>query len=232
MRMLLTSGGVHGGPVQDALQDLVGKPFSEARTVVVVDAFLPFPGDKGHFLQRMQDYRALGWAETDLLTLNAAPHAIIEERLRSADVVYCYGGTNHWLAHSWRVNGFVPVLREILEEQVYLGISAGSMIFSTQHAAAVEALDDQEEVGWLQLDEVGPALPLFDWYLLPHLGAEYFPTQTDDWAARTAPRFAGDTWFLDDESALLIRDPAAPPEVVSGGHWLHYGPDGALVASA
>jgi dipeptidase E len=232
MRMLLTSGGVHGGPVQDALVDLLGKPIAEARTVVVLDAFLPFPGDKGRLLERMQEYRALGWAETDILTLTSAPRPIIEERLRSADVVHCYGGTNHWLAHSWRTNGFAPLLREILEEQVYLGVSAGSMIFSTQHAAAVEALDDQEEVEWLGLDEVGPALPLFDWFPLCHLGAPFFPHQTDEWAAATAKRFPGPTYVLDDESALVIRDPASAPEVVSGGHWLQFAAGGALVASA
>lgn len=232
MRMLLTSGGVRGGPVQDALLDLMGKPFSEARTVVVLDAILPFPGDKGQLLQRLQDHRALGWAETDVLTLNAAPRPVVEARLRAADVVYCYGGTNHWLAHTWRTSGLLPVLRDILDEQVYLGMSAGSMIFSTQHAAAVEALGDREEVDWLQLDEVAPALPLLDWYLVPHLGADFFPDQTPEWAVRTAPRFPGPTWFLDDDSALVVRDPDAEPEIVSGGHWLRFDADGALVASA
>ena len=43
MRMLLTSGGVRPGPVQDALVDLLGKPLSDSRIVVVVDAILPFP---------------------------------------------------------------------------------------------------------------------------------------------------------------------------------------------
>jgi dipeptidase E len=33
-------------------------------------------------------------------------------------------------------------------------------------------------------------------------------------------------WFLDDESALVLRDPAAEPVVVSAGQWRRFGPDG------
>lgn len=175
MRMLLTSNGVHEGAVLDALLDLLEKPISEARTVVVLDAMLPFPGDKSTMLRHLEEYRALA-----------------------------------------------PVLRELLDEKVYIGLSAGSMIFSTLHAAVIEALDDRAEVEMLELDSVGPALPLFDWFVFPHLGAPYFPGATDEWAAQAAARLEGEAWFLDDASALLVRDPASAPEVVSDGHWLHF----------
>lgn len=231
MRMLLTSDGVLDGPVRDALVDLLDKPVTECRTVVVLDAMLPFPGDKSGMLDHLQQYRALGWAECDVLTLFSGPPSGIESRLRSADVLFCYGGTNHWLAHAWRKSGLAPVLRELLDEKVYVGLSAGSMIFSRLHEAAVEALDDQAEVEMLQLESVGPALPLFDWFVLTHLGAPYFPHATDEWAQRTAARLGGPAWFLEDGSALLVRDPAEDPEVVSNGHWLRFDEHGALVDS-
>lgn len=231
MRMLLTSNGVLQGSAHEALLDLLGKPISECRTVVLLDAMLPFPGDKSNMLEHVGAYRGLGWAETDVLTLLAGPRSVIESRLRASDVIFCYGGTNHWLAHAWRESGLAPVLRELLDEKVYVGLSAGSMIFSRLHAAAVEALDDQEEVDFLQLDSVGPALPLLDWFLVPHLGASFMPHSTDEWAAQVAPRFGGPTWFLDDGSALLVRDPDAEPEVVSAGHWLRFDGSGVLVDS-
>ena len=231
MRMLLTSNGVLSGPAFDALVDLLEKPIAESRTVVVIDAMLPFPGDKTTMLTHIDGYRRLGWAECDVLTLFSGPRSVVESRLRAADVVFCYGGTNHWLAHAWRESGLAPVLREILDEKVYVGLSAGSMIFSRLHAAAVEALDDHDEVTMLQLESVAPALPLLDWYLVPHLGAAYFPHSTDEWAAATAARLGGPVWFLDDTSALIIRDPEADPEIVSAGHWLRFDEQGILVDS-
>ena len=231
MRMLLTSNGVQEGPVTDALVELLGKPLAECRTVAVIDAMLPFPGDKTMMLEHLQQYRALGWAECDILTLFSGPPSGIESRLRSADVIFCYGGTNHWLAHAWRESGLAPVLGELLDEKVYIGLSAGSMIFSRLHAAAVEALDDLDEVEMLQLDSVGPALPLFDWFFVAHLGSAYFSHSTDEWAQQTAARLGGPVWFLSDGSALLVRDPAEDPEVVSDGHWLRFDEHGTLVDS-
>lgn len=231
MSLLLTSGGVTPGPVLDALAGLLGKPFHESRAVVVLDAMLPFPGDKSKMLADLERFRSLGWAELDVLTLFSGPRSGIESRLRSTDVIFCYGGTNHWLAHAWTASGLAPVLRELLDEKVYIGLSAGSMIFSRQHAAAVEAFDDQEEVAMLELDSVGPALPLFDWVLMAHLGASFFPHATDEWAAAGAARLGGPVWYLDDRSALVVRDLAADPEVVSDGHWLRFGDRGVLVDS-
>jgi dipeptidase E len=231
MRMLLTSNGVKDGSIRNALLELLGKPISESRTVVFIDAMLPFPGDKSSMLRHLDEYKSLGWAEFDIATLFSGPASGIEARLRATDVIFCYGGTNHWLAHAWEASGLAPVLRELLEEKVYIGLSAGSMIFSQLHATAVEALDDQDEVEMLQLDSVGPALPLFDWFIFPHLGAPFFPNQTDEWAEQTAARLGGPAWFLDDMSALLIRDPEVEPVVVSDGHWLHYDGDGILLGS-
>ncbi|HEY4224281.1 MAG TPA: Type 1 glutamine amidotransferase-like domain-containing protein [Pseudolysinimonas sp.] len=231
MRMLLTSNGGLESPAKEALLDLLGKPLSESRTVVLLDAMLPFPGDKTRMLEHVQRYRDLGWAECDILTLFSGPPSGVEARLRSADVIFCYGGTNHWLAHAWRTSGLAPVLRELLDEKVYLGMSAGSMIFSRLHAAAVVALDDQDEVDMLELDDVGPALPLFDWFFVAHLGAPFFPHATDQWAGEVAARLGGPAWFLDDGSALVVRDLRAEPEVVSNGHWLHFDAVGALVGS-
>jgi len=231
MRMLLTSSGIRQGPVQDALVDLLGKPLADSRIVVVLDAILPFPGDKSLMLKHLEQHRSLGWAEFDVLSLFSGPRSVIESRLRSADVVLCYGGSNHWLAHAWTATGLAPVLRELLDEKVYVGISAGSMIFSRLHAAAVDAFDDHEEVQMLQLASVAPAVPLFDWFVLHHLGAAFLPDNPVDWAAEGAVRLGAPVWFLDDDSALLIRDPGADPEVVSGGHWLRFDGSGRLVDS-
>ena len=38
-------------------------------------------------------------------------------------------------------------------------------------------------------------------------------------------------WFLDDSTALVVRDPAVEPEVVSAGHWLRFGDGGGLLDS-
>ena len=230
MRMLLTSNGPRDEATVAALTDLVGGPLSDARIVVVIDAILPFGGDKSTLLEHLGLVHALGWAEFDVVSLLGAPRDIVESRLRSADVILGYGGSNHWLAHAWRASGLAPVLRELLDEKVYVGWSAGSMIFSRLQAAAVEVFGDGE-VRRFGLDRSAPAVELFDWFLMPHLGADYLPEQTAEWATRSAPLLGGPSWFLDDATALLVRDPAAEPEVISTGSWLRFDAAGVLSPS-
>jgi len=231
MRLLLTSNGIQNDVTRDALLGLLGKPFAESRIVVVLDAILPFGGDKSMLLRNLESIRALGWAELDVMSLFAGPASRVESRLRSADVVLGYGGSNIWLAHAWQATGLDRMLPELLHEKVYVGWSAGSMVFSHLHAAAVEALEDDEpEV--FEVADVRPALGLFDWFVICHLGADYFPHLTSEWAAERARRMNGPLWVLDDDSALLVRNPDEEPEVVSSGHWLHFDATGTLVGSA
>lgn len=231
MRMLLTSDGITNDLIRDALVDLLGKPIADSRIVVVIDAILGFPGDSSTLVEHLETLRALGWAEFDVASLFAGPKGLVESRLRSADVILGYGGSNLWLAHSWQATGLAPVLAELLEEKVYVGWSAGSMIFPRLMGTWPEAFDDQDELDMFGLDAVQPAVPLFDWFFVGHLGAEWMSTDAEQWAARGAARSGRPVWFIDDGSALVVRDPAADPVLISSGHWRRFDGSGALVAS-
>ena len=230
MRMLLTSSGIHNDTVRETFLGLLDRPPADSSIAVVIDAILPFGGDNSSTLAHLAELHSLGWEEFDLMSLFGGPAAVIEQRLRSADVIFCYGGTNHWLAHAWIATGLAPLLRELLDEKVYLGTSAGSMIFSRRHSDMVAAFDDHEEVEMLELDSVAPALPLFDWSVLAHLDAPYFPDQTDETLADGAARLAGPLYVIDDDSALLVRDAALAPQVISTGRWLQFDDRGQLVS--
>lgn len=236
MRMLLTGQGISNDLIRATLLDLLDTPLAESRVAMVIDAILPFPGDRTKLVEHLTQTHSQGWAEFDVLSLFAGPPSLVQARLCSADVIVGYGGSNHWLAHAWTETGLAPVLRELLEEKVYVGWSAGSMIFSRLHQAAIEALDDRDEIEMFQLGSVGPALPLFDWFVIPHLGADRGSevgrgAWDEGWAAGVAARLGGPVWFIDDDSALLIRDSAADPEIVSSSNWLHFNGGGQLVAS-
>lgn len=231
MRMLLTSNGPRNDVTRDALTALLGMPTSEARVAVVIDAILPFAGDSSKLVEHLVDLHGMGWAEFDVVSLLGGPRPIVETRLRSADVILGYGGSNLWLAHAWTSTGLAGILPELLDEKVYVGWSAGSMIFSRLQAAAVEAFDD-DELELFGLPATEPALALFDWFVMPHLGAPYFEDASDAWAARHAARLGGPSWFIDDDTALLVRDPASDPEVVSSGRWLRFDAAGNPVESS
>jgi hypothetical protein len=65
-----------------------------------------------------------------ILELNGLPRQMVLERLRHADVIYAEGGNHYHLANSIIVTGLAAEMSSLVESQVYVGVSAGSMIFS------------------------------------------------------------------------------------------------------
>ena len=66
-RLLLTSAGITNATLREALAELVGKPFAEARVVLLPTAALADPGDHGWLLADMNRVHGLGWRQLDVL---------------------------------------------------------------------------------------------------------------------------------------------------------------------
>src|SRR6202012_2357121 len=128
--MLLTSNGIRNETLKSALADLVGKRFAATRVVFIPTASVAAPGDHGWFIEDLTLLPGLRGRELDILELNGLPRQMVLDRLRHADVIYAEGGNHYHLANSISANGLAPELGGLLEEKVWVGVSAGSMIFS------------------------------------------------------------------------------------------------------
>ncbi|MFJ3338676.1 Type 1 glutamine amidotransferase-like domain-containing protein [Streptomyces sp. NPDC086766] len=218
MKLLLTSGGLRNETLRDALRDMLGKPFGAANIVYLPTAAVAEPGDHGWFVANMNQLHALGWREFDILELNGLPRQTVLDRLLHADVVYAEGGNHYHLARSITGKGLAAGILEALQSRVYVGVSAGSMIFSrnlTEHSADV--IGDTADLHRLGAVTVRPPFGLFDWYLKPHLYSPGFPERDDAWADRIVSRADFPVYFIDDETAVRVSDDKV--DVVSEGRW-------------
>jgi dipeptidase E len=218
VKLLLTSTGLHNQTQRDALHDLLGKPFASANVVFVPTASLAEPGDHSWFIADLNRLYGLGWREFDILELNGLPRQMVLDRLMHADVIYVEGGSHYHLARSITGNGLADGLLHALEDRVYVGVSAGSMIFSrnlNEHSADI--IGDTADLHVLGATTLEPPLGLFDWYLKPHLYSPNFPERGDDWADRIAARADFPIYFIDDDTA--IRVDGDETDIVSEGRW-------------
>ena len=218
MKLLLTSSGLRNQTQRDALHDLLGKPFASANLVFVPTASLAEPGDHSWFVADLNRLYGLGWREFDILELNGLPRQMVLDRLMHADVIYVEGGSHYHLARSITGNGLADGLLHALEDRVYVGVSAGSMIFSrnlNEHSADI--IGDTADLHVLGATTLDPPLGLFDWYLKPHLYSPDFPERGDDWADRIAAQADFPIYFIDDETA--IRVDGDQTDIVSEGRW-------------
>ncbi|MEU6603631.1 Type 1 glutamine amidotransferase-like domain-containing protein [Streptomyces shenzhenensis] len=218
MELLLTSAGLRNETLRDALRDMLGKPFGSANIVYVPTASMAESGDHGWLLADMNRLHGLGWREFDVLELNGLPRRLVRDRLLRADVMYVGGGNHYHLARSITGNDLADGFLEALAGRVYVGLSAGSMIFSrnlTEHSADV--IGDTADLHVLDAATVKSPFGLFDWYLKPHLYSPDFPERDDAWADRIVARADFPIYFIDDDTAMRVSDDKV--DVVSEGRW-------------
>jgi dipeptidase E len=216
--MLLTSAGIRNEILSSALADLVGKPFAEASVAFIPTASVAAAGDHGWFVEDLSRLYGLGWRELDIVALNGLPREMVIDRLRHADVIYAEGGNHYHLANSIIVNGLAADMAAVVESKVYVGVSAGSMIFSRHLSEKTgEAFGEHDDLRIL--GETRPRSPfgLFDWYLKPHLNSPGFPGRTPAWFDEAAAKLDFPVYAIDDDSAVRIR--GGETDVVSGGMW-------------
>ncbi|MDH6130498.1 Type 1 glutamine amidotransferase-like domain-containing protein [Kitasatospora sp. GP82] len=218
MELLLTSSGLCNETLRDALRDILGKPFGSANVVYIPTASVAEPGDHGWLVADMSRLHGLGWREFDVLELNGLPRRMVLDRLLHADVIYVGGGNHYHLARSITGSDLADGFLEALESRVYVGVSAGSMIFSrnlTEHSADV--IGDAADLRVLGATTMEPPFGLFDWYLKPHLYSSDFPERDDAWADRIAARADFPIYLIDDETAIRVSDDKV--DVISEGRW-------------
>jgi dipeptidase E len=216
--MLLTSNGITNESLRSALADLVGRRFGAARVVFIPTASVAVAGDHGWFVEDLSRLHGLRWRELDILELNGLPAPAVIQRLRHADVIYAEGGNHYHLANSIIANGLADAMAGILEEKVYVGVSAGSMIFSKSLSEGTgEEFGEQDDIRLLAEAEARSPFGLFDWYLKPHLNSPGFPERTPAWFERAAAKLDCPVYALDDDSAVRVRGDEV--DVVSEGDW-------------
>jgi dipeptidase E len=216
--MLLTSSGITNDAIRSALADLIGGSFKGTRVVFIPTASVAASGDHTWVLEDLRRLHDLHWRELDILELNGLPSEVVVSRLRHADVIYAEGGNHYHLANSIVANGLAEPLAGILESKVYVGVSAGSMIFSRNLSERTgAAFSEQDDLRILGDTAVRPPFGLFDWYLKPHLNSRDFPNRNLGWFRKAAAQLDFPVYAIDDNSAVRVR--GADTDVVSTGSW-------------
>ncbi len=212
MKFLLTSAGISNPSIRNALIDLLGKPIAASTALFIPTAAHSIPGGPFGVWQQTRAWGELDWKAFGLLELTALPGIRQEHwlpQLEAADVLVVGGGENLYLCYwAWQ-SGLADLLPSLLQNTVYVGVSAGSMLVTStfgEHYDGTHPPTGSDR-----------ALGLVDFTLHPHLDAEYMPMASlahlEKWAAGVAvPAYA-----IDDQTALKVIN--SEVSVVSEGHW-------------
>ena len=149
-----------------------------------------------------------------VLELTALP-SIGAERwvpwVRETDVLLVNGGDALYLCHWMRESGLADLLPS-LDETVWVGFSAGSMVMTPRIGA--------DFVGWQPSPPVATARWASSSSRFPHLDNPLRPENDMVGAEKWAAEIAGPAYAIDDETAIRVTDGAV--DVVSEGHWKQF----------
>ena len=222
MKLLLTSAGIKNTSIHDVLVDLLGKPIAESSALCIPTASYGHPQIGPSTAYRFisgQEPRTpmceLGWKSLGVLELTALP-SIDQERwvrwVRETDVLLVNGGDPLYLCYWMRQSGLADLLPS-LQETVWVGLSAGSMVMTPRIG--------EDFVGWKPPNGGDDStLGIVDFSIFPHLDHEDLPENTMADAERWAAGIQGPAYAIDDETAIRVIDGAV--EVISEGHWKRF----------
>jgi len=219
MKLLLTSAGIKNPSIHDALVDLLGKPIVECSALCIPTGMYGHPwvgpGEKVWQFIAGQEPRCpmceLGWKSLGVLELTALP-SIDEERwvrlVQETDVLLVSGGDALYLCHWIRQSALADLLPS-LDETVWVGLSAGSMVVTPRIG--------DDFVGWKPPTGGDETLGIVDFSIFPHVDNADLPRNTMANAERWAGGLSGPAYAINDETAIKVVDGAV--DVVSEGHW-------------
>ena len=220
MKLLLTAAGVKNPSIQDALVDLLGKPIGESKALCIPTAQYGHPQISPEMSwsfisgQGSLPMCDLGWKSVGVLELTALP-SIDEERwipwVRETDVLLVMGGDALYLCHWMRESGLADLLPS-LTEQVWVGLSAGSMVLTPRIG--------HDFVQWQPPTGRDEALGIVDFSIFPHLAPDGMPGNSMAEAESWAAEIAGPAYAIDDETAIRVVGDHV--DVVSEGQWRQF----------
>lgn len=203
MKFLLTSAGLKNSTLAKALSNLANKPLSELNLLFVPTAANTEGEDKSWLINNLIDFQNQNFKSIDILDIAAVSNEIWMKRFKEKDVI-CFGGGNEkYLAEIFAKVGMKDILQSSLNDKIYMGISAGSMVVG-------EFMPNELYPKIFPEEDFGPttkeALGIFSFCFIPHLNSNFFTHIRKETLEEVKNVFTGTVYSTDDETALVIDE--------------------------
>jgi dipeptidase E len=208
MKLLLTSAGVTNQSIADSLVKLVGKPINDIKIGFIPTAVDVWYGTIYWYLEQFSNLYKYGFKSVFIVdpSANGVDYKLA---LKDVDVILVGGGNTFHLLNQVRLTGFGEWLKTVLDNKVYMGISAGSILATPSIAIASVDNGDENLCG---ITDLG-GLSLVDFEVSPHTPEDVSMKGNEEYA-KTIKNVL---YTLDDNSAIEVNGKEI--KVISEGEW-------------
>jgi dipeptidase E len=160
MKLFLCSHTIYP-EIQNDFEKFVGKPAKTCSVSFITTAANP-EKDRSWMYEDIEFAKNL-FKEISIYDIEKMSLEEMEVEFKSRDILYINGGNTSYLMKKFRETGLEKALEDILTESIYVGSSAGSMIWSKSLEIA-EWYPDGQEPGASKV----PGMGLLDFQIFPH----------------------------------------------------------------
>ncbi len=203
MKLLLTSNGISNDSIKKSFLNLVGKNPEDICLAFIPTASNIEQGDKSWLINDFINLKNLDLKSISIVDISAIERNIWEPQLKQADVLVFGGGDTFYLMEWVNKSGLIEILPELLKTKVYVGISAGSMIPSSD--LLLNITQDLYKEDLKRLENMN-GLNLVDFYLLPHFNKSSSSIRSKENVIKATKGIKSKIYALDDKSAIEIND--------------------------
>lgn len=208
MKLLLTSAGITNEIIANALDSLTDVSRTKLKIAFVPTAANMEPGKKDWFFQQIKDLEKFKYTWVDVVDFSAS-NIDWRNRLSECDVIFISGGNTFHLLHQTKLHGFDKWINENLNSKVFVGASAGSILFTpTIKICNVEPAD----TNYSNISDMS-GLDLVDFEVSPHT-PEMLTYESNESYSKTSQY---KLYAIDDNTAIKVVE--KNHEVVTNGKW-------------
>lgn len=163
-KLLLTSHGFSDEPVRQAFLKLLDKPAKELAVAIITTASVEHKEDNKYAVSTKEYFEGMGFKEVNFIDVEFDD----PNKLKEFDVIYINGGNTFYLLHHLKKSGADKILKEIADQTILVGTSAGAVVLGPDIKIA-DRFDDERNI--IGLEDFS-ALGLTDVIVIPHYREE------------------------------------------------------------
>ncbi|MDR1072041.1 MAG: peptidase E [Rickettsiales bacterium] len=184
----------------ELVERILAKPRGRISVAVINEASAVEFGDHRFVADTLRDLADTFGGNIEIVHLLALSPDQIRERISAAGILFVLGGNTEWLKQVFDKTGFSEMLPKILDEKLYIGSSAGSMVLG--HLPSYKNQD--RAYGPAPHFGVAKYLDLVDFSILPHFHASYLNDTGDDWAIEESKSVDYPVYAISDTAAVVV----------------------------
>lgn len=206
MRLALASQGFTTDEIAKKVEELVGKPLEKINVAIINEAYvgLDETRDKRWLIRELANIEKYIGGTIDFVNFRVYDKEEIKKHFQRADLIYIVGGRQHILEKLFRETDTIDILKQMANEKVIMGTSAGSIVLGRKITSA-DFWKERYPKDW-DLAKTHEELNLVNFNIIPHYMREDHKKWTKSFFERVLKENPFPIYAITDTQMVVYHD--------------------------